>query len=73
MANTNRPPAYFGGPPKTDWELFLDRHFCQAHYYTGNRPCDDGVMCDRCRTPRAEAQYKQFKAKLELSNLEKED
>lgn len=30
------------------WEKFLDKHFCSESAY-GNRPCDDGMLCDKCQ------------------------
>lgn len=27
----------------------------------GNRPCDNGCLCDRCSTPAAQEAWEQFK------------
>ncbi len=43
------------------WETFLDTAIgCHAEYETGNRPCDDGVYCDRCHAEWVQAAFKQF-------------
>lgn len=33
---------------------------CSADCY-GNRPCDNGAMCDRCMTKEAEEAWEKFK------------
>lgn len=30
------------------WEEILDRNLCGADEETGNRPCDDGMICFKC-------------------------
>ena len=44
------------------WSRFLNEVFgCVAEEETGNRPCDYGLWCDRCHSPKVEAQYQQWK------------
>ena len=31
------------------WEKVLDRMYCTADPLTGNRACDSGLLCDRCK------------------------
>lgn len=40
---------------------FLDR-FCGCHEdKVGNRPCDNGCMCDKCMTPELEKLWKEVR------------
>lgn len=40
---------------------FLSR-FCGCHEdEVGNRPCDNGSMCDRCMTPELEKLWKEMR------------
>lgn len=42
------------------WEKFLNQHFCTADTVTGNRPCDDGQVCDVCNTEEIQTIYKDW-------------
>lgn len=42
------------------WEKFLDGYFCSAHPLTGNRPCDEGTVCDQCSADWVDEAYKNF-------------
>lgn len=33
------------------WESYLASLGCYADEVTGNRPCDNGVLCDKCSQP----------------------
>lgn len=40
------------------WDSFLKVH-CNCHPdEMGNRPCDNGVLCDRCTTTEMMAKYR---------------
>lgn len=37
-------------------------HFCGCHEdEVGNRPCDNGCMCDKCMTPELEKLWKEVR------------
>jgi len=39
---------------KITWEQFLNENYCTPISITGNRPCDNGVLCDACHTIEAQ-------------------
>lgn len=41
---------------KSPWQLFLDRFYCAADRQ-GNRPCNRGFNCGRCKTESATKEY----------------
>lgn len=48
------------------WEIYLNRYFCKADEYTGNRPCDSGMSCDACHGENVQADYEAFKRNFSL-------
>lgn len=48
------------------WREFLDKHFCKAGPFTGNRPCDNGAWCDRCSSEWAKKEFDKMLEKHEL-------
>lgn len=44
---------------KEIWENILNRMCCTANPITGNRPCDNGVLCDRCNSELIQEIYQQ--------------
>ena len=48
------------------WEIYLNRYFCKADEYTGNRPCDSGMYCDACHGENVQADYEAFKRNFSL-------
>lgn len=42
-----------GEEAMSKWSIFLNEtKYCQSMRGTGNRPCDNGVPCDRCHYDR---------------------
>ena len=41
------------------WERVLNRMCCSENPITGNRPCDNGVLCDRCQTELVREVYQE--------------
>ena len=48
------------------WEIYLNRYFCKADEYTGNRPCDSGMYCTACHGENVQADYEAFKRNFSL-------
>jgi len=49
--------------PETEWSKFLRiKGICSSNEYTGNHPCDNGVLCDRCHNKDIQDEFKNWKA-----------
>lgn len=48
------------------WEIYLNRYFCKADGYTGNRPCDSGMCCDYCHGEDVQVDFEAFKRNFSL-------
>jgi len=45
---------------KNLWKIFLNQNFCSENL-VGNRPCDNGQICDKCQANWASEAFKKFK------------
>lgn len=42
------------------WSMFLTENYCQRDSETGNRPCDNGFLCDSCMTSYAQEKFEEW-------------
>ena len=41
------------------WKRVLNRMCCSENPITGNRPCDNGVLCDMCQAELVQEVYQE--------------
>lgn len=42
------------------WNSFLNQNFCKANSITGNRPCDNGTICEKCSGDWIKIEFDKF-------------
>jgi hypothetical protein len=42
------------------WGAYLDIYFCWSSFETLNRPCEDGMNCEKCQTCKALENFRKF-------------
>ena len=64
--------AYDAEVKRLAWNNFLNKYYCKADPVTGNRPCDNGLACDKCHTTEAAEEFENYlhKDAVGLSRIE---